>query len=84
MTLNGEANKRTCFVLWVLFEQYSFVDSHGNPFTDPNYVFDPGFYDEGGDRYYAFQVCGMQYEIGKYVFDLDTNQLVSTSFVPVR
>jgi len=83
-TLQGEANKRTCFVLWVLVEQYSFVDQAGKPFTDPNYAFDPGFYDAGGDKYYAFQVSGMQYEIGKYVFDLTTNELVSTEFIPVR
>ena len=83
-TLQGEPNKRTCFVLWVLVEQYSFVDKDGKPFTDPNYEFDPGFYDAGGDKYYAFQTCGTQYEIGKYVFDLTTNELVSMEVIPVR
>jgi hypothetical protein len=83
-TLQGEAGKRTCFVMWVLIEQYSWVDGDGNPYSDPNYIFDRGFYDEGGDAYYAFQSCGMQYEIGKYVFDLDTNQLVSMERVPLR
>ncbi|HEX6791576.1 MAG TPA: hypothetical protein VF247_09730 [Candidatus Krumholzibacteria bacterium] len=83
-TLQGEAGKRTCFVMWVLVEQYSFVDKDGNPFVDPNYVLDPGFYDEAGDRYYAFCVTGTQYEIGKYIFNLETNQLVSTEFLPVN
>jgi Insecticidal Crystal Toxin, P42 len=83
-TLQGEANMRTCFVLWVLVEQYSFVDQNGNPMTDPNYEFDPGFYDEGGDAYYSFQSCGSQYEIGKYIFDLATNELVSAEYIPVR
>ena len=83
-TLQGEANKRTCFVLWVLVEQYTFVDKNGNAFTDPNYEFDPGFYDEGGDKYYAFQSCGTQYEIGKYIFNLTTNELVSAEYVPLR
>jgi hypothetical protein len=51
-TLQGEANRRTCFVLWVLVEQYSFVDSEGKEFTDPNYELHPGFYDQGGDKHY--------------------------------
>lgn len=82
-TLNGEAGKRTCFVMWVLMEQYCFVDREGNPYEDPNYEFDPGFYDDGGDCWYAFRACGTQYEIGKYVFDLTSNELVSSEYLPV-
>lgn len=82
--MQGEAGKRTCFVLWTLYEQYRFVDQNGNPYTDPNYVFNPGFYDAGGDSYYAFRYCGAQYEIGKYVFNLTTNALESEEYIAVR
>jgi hypothetical protein len=79
--LEGSAGKRTCFVLWVLYEQYSFANADGTPFTDPNYVFDPGTQDPGSSRYYDLQIAGGQAEATAYVFDMASGKLEQMKLV---
>lgn len=75
--LEGSEGKRTCFVLWVLYEQYSFTHEDGTPFTDPYYAFDPGIEDPGSDRFYQLQIAGGQAEATAYVFDMGSGKLES-------
>ena len=37
----GETGKIVHFQVWELVERYTITDPSGEPFTDPNYVFEP-------------------------------------------
>jgi hypothetical protein len=73
--LDGTEGKRTCFVLWVLYEQYSFAHEDGTPYEAPGYTFDPGTKDAGSARYYQLQIAGGQAEATAYVFNMDSGKL---------
>jgi hypothetical protein len=40
-TVSGENGKIVHFQVWELVERYTITDSKGEPFTDPNYLFEP-------------------------------------------